>query len=1488
MRRLALHLERLEDRFLMDGAGFVNTDPPEDPDSIVGVAGIEAVDDYVKAGKETQQLRIDVLSNDPLPEGSESLRIKSVSKTARGATVSISDDGKRINYQPSESGIAFDSFYYIVEDDNGKLGKANVSVGIKSHGNGSTSHGSSWGNTGYDVYEIFEDSKEREIDVLRNDNLGTDRDFRDGEIFEVTTPSRGTVRIAEDGKSLFYQPNFGESGTDPIRYTVRNEEGNTASVSVSIRILKPYEIVRDGDRGFRWLFMRDVDTGPHHLRLLANDKLRAPVSVQPEIIATSLPKHVGELRISEDGQSVIYEPAANFLGRFTYSYTVRYGEFEHQTTSAHGYFTVRNTFLAVDNWFTVQPDSETTRLNVLKNDPTFLLRSKYTTREVTLKITDATPGNQSGQIAISEDGKSLRYQPAPGFTGEETFSYIVEDSNGHRDTANVTVHVVDSIVDPSGVPKFTLPGELEQFLIDQAVEKYQNEFGVSRFQYIPIPVNSRFHTFNDTDESLAFSATNAAGDYSETNTQETGIDEADIVETDGRYLYTFSSGQLVIVDLIDPTDPQLVSFTEFDSQFDEMYLQGDRLTLLRRGSLSQSSWQYHHQWWQQNSVVKAELLVLDLSDRAAPAVVERTEIDGRIVDSRAVGNRVYVVVSSNTLPPIESVVVEAADLDESRELRVNETLDQYVARLRAQLNEIALPTYETFGPDGELLRSGVLTDATNIHQPLDAADNALLSLVTFDAGDDLVGPLSSTGIFTNEATEIYMSGDSIYALRNHAGDTAIFKFDVAEDGSSALVATGTVDGWLLNQFSVDEHDDRLRIATTQMIQESYLDGNGNKRFRQARRFNNLFVLEQNGAKLEVVGSVENLAPTETIFSVRFLDDQAYVVTFRVVDPLFTIDLSDPTNPTVEGALKIPGFSNYLHPVGEDYVLGIGRDADEITGQLGALQISLFYVGDLANPTLVDQVTFEGARWANSEAWNDHHAVAYFAEDQVLTIPVSWTETIDTRDNEAWNYFENYEHHSAIWAFQIDTDGLGEGSIETTGHVEHATETTGNYFRQTNGARRSIRIGDALVTISNDYVKVNDLHEVGTQLGEVYLGKLPEADRFTVQEDSTENPLDVRANDHPGADGEAPLIVNVTQPTRSHSIWAYGQQPETETVGHIEIAENGESLIFTPDENFFGTASFTYTIIDALRGEQQATVTVTVENVPDDPEAVDDEVKVDPDSQSVVLNVLANDIDVDAPVFTNVSWFNAHTIDDRATLNSATVSDTLQLSQATTQDFVSADSDYILWRPSRLLLTAVGSTDQGGTVEIDSTGQHLIYTPATEFEGIETFTYTITTSAGRTDVATVTVQVGEVARPNYRPATRTLRPENNTASSAVTQARPTIKTRTLPAVATATKISPPRVVVPARKAFTERPASTSLNLQPESTTSSEKVDREVAMSRNSFVASGRSRYRVPAQPALSPSTVDVALQDAAVESLSFTLQVELTDELAIDLAKSLSQ
>jgi uncharacterized secreted protein with C-terminal beta-propeller domain len=1172
-QRTALHLERLEDRFVMDGAGFVHTNPEPDPGSVVGVAEIEAQDDYVETGFASGQLRIDVLANDPLPAGSTGLKIKSVSQTLRGASVTVSDDGTHLLYTAPSAGYGFDSFYYIVEDGAGKLGKANVTIGRKHYGGGGSPGQGEPNVESNDHYNFIEDSPPQVLDVLRNDRLSPP-----AEIVEVSEINGigGTVVIADDGKTLLYTLPYGKIGNAWFDYTFQDTNGETGTQRVHISIEKPYKVGSDLN------FFFPIGVQHAVMNVLDDDLFRGVRPDGPTIIAVSQPEYGGTLSISEDGRKVIFTPTEEFLGRISFSYTVRYGELEHQTVVGREYASIYNTYLAVDNWFAVDVDSNDNGLDVLANDPTMR-------NGVTLSIIGVSAGNAGGQITVTPDNK-LRYTPAAGFTGEEKFTYTVRDSNSHEDTAEVTVQVAPQFA-TDGVPKFTLPGELEQFLIDQAVERYKSQFGYSFQQYIgpeyPIWLQG---TVSD-DVNYISTAYNA--DHSETNTQEAGVDEADIVETDGQFVYSFAHGKLVIVDVSDTSHPLLVSFTAFDERYGEMYLQGDKITLIQRGY---------------NTYFPSVVTVLDVSDRAHPVIQERTEIAGRIVDSRAVGDHVYVAVSGLELPPVESQLSQPASAGGVYEIRTNETLDQYVARVRATLIESSLPTYKTYNAAGEIIASGLLTDPTQIHKPIDAIDNELISLVTFDVSHRQAGPDSSTGIFTSNAAQVYMSGSSFYVMRQNAGETAIFKFAIDENGVATLVATGKFGGWLLNQFSVDEHEGRLRIATTQDVMETVVDQWGRGWIRQQRRFNNLLVLEQNGTELEVVGKITNLAPTELIKSVRFLEDRAYVTTFRVIDPLFTIDLSDPTHPEVQGALKIPGFSDYLHPVGEDYVIGIGRDANEITGELGALQISLFYVGDMANPTLVDQVTMEGANWHWTEAWYDHHAVAFFPEDGVLTIPVSWyestAETLPVVDHFTLlpygGIWHAREQHSAIWTFEIEVDGQGGGSIEIGGSIDHAAGTN-------NQARRSMRVGDALITLSEDYLRVNNLHDVNEQWGAAYLGILPRDDQFSVNANGSSVMLDVLANDREGVGGNKPLIVGVTQP-RSWSWNSWGTIDDSlfavdfvstgiwvtdRDAGTIAIAEDGASLIFTPHEGFVGTATFTYTVFDELRGEQTATVTITI-------------------------------------------------------------------------------------------------------------------------------------------------------------------------------------------------------------------------------------------------------------------------------------------------------
>ncbi len=1321
--------ERLEDRLAMDGAGFVNTDPPEDPESIVGVAAIVANDDYVLVSRGTQSIRISPLINDRLPEGATKLTIKLVSDTAVGAKVTISEDGKHLIYTAAgDKGFeSWDSFYYIVQTEDGQLGKANVQLGRKSEPRNPLIPPTPVRRI-YPSYTILEDSAERLLNIVPQ--YLRYPEYEGAEIVSVTMPEGGgAIRIADDGQGLWYQPQYAFRGRDSVMITVRAGDGTEYDFKVHISVIKPYRIDGMGDGRFV-----ERGTGPAGFSPLGNDDRLREFEVQPYMESANVPDYAGTVAITANGQGLIYTPEPDFEGRVQISYKVRYGEADYQFVTGGLYASVGDGYQAVENYFLVDPNSPTVMLDVLANDANY--RAYY---GLTLRIVDVSAASAGG--TVTHNGRVLSYRPAAGYEGDETFTYTVESSSGVRQTAQVTIEVAPRAADPFGVPQFSTQRELEQYLIDRAVQYHGGAFGQFEERYPPLPEGVVLRNYFVTDSMNYASVVGLNGDYSETNTQVDGVDEADIVETDGRYVYTLSRGKLAIVDLVDPANPVLVSLTEFETRIDEMYLQGDRLTLIHKGAAAKTYRSgIDSGYYQQLEADQAVVTVLDISDRAAPALLERTEIDGVIVDSRAIGSKVHIVAQREfEFPELGGRWIVEPELSELDDLPIdpltglpfvtsfsqlgtqgvwaNHTLEEYLASVRQQLIEVGLPSFTTYDSNGDVVASGLLTTPTDLHKPL-SGEAHVISLLTIDVGDTTPGPAAeATSFIADSQTTVYMSTESAYlfAYNGKNDETTISKLDLQSDGTQPLVATGTIRGKLLNQFSADEHDGRLRVATTQQERQSLNNG---RTWRQLRLFNNLQVIEQHGSQLKVVGEVVNLAPTETIKSVRFLGDRAYVVTFRVVDPLFSIDLSNPTTPVVRGAIKIPGFSDYLHPVGSDYLLAIGRDADEITGRLGPFQITLFDVSNLDDPKVADQVTFEGALSVRSEAWIDHHAVAFFDESGVLAVPLAWSEEV-TKQRDDGTTNETFEQHEATWTFKVKTNG--NAKLTATGSIEHPKRTSSGFVAlsaitapslivTTNvwipplrftpqPMQRALRIGNTLITVSQDWLQAHKLNNPSKQLGEVHFGPPVADDRFTIEEDSGPHTFEVLTNDPPTATGEPTTIFALSDVSG----------------GTAQVSEDGLSVVFTPDVDFFGFASFVYTVDAPFLGEVSARVTVNVQGTPDAPMAVDDTFVVDASAQTVELDVLANDLNPDFRSFVYLPYF----IDSLAI-------DSIQLKTAPTNE--------------GLVIANIGPTSSGAAVEVNDQGL-VVYTPAEGFAGIDTFDYTIRDRLGRIATATATIYVG---------------------------------------------------------------------------------------------------------------------------------------------------
>lgn len=704
--RLSLSPEKFEERLPMDAGGLVTTPLLNDVGAMADEIGVELQDDYFNLTETTTQIRLDVLTNDPRAVVDGQWRIIGVSETDLGATVSVSDDGQRIIYTPdNEPGS--DSFFYFAEDSAGNLGKASVKLTVTPS---DTPRHFRWHAD--DAFTVDENSPEQNLDVIQNDGYyAVAVEMFHGEIVEVRSlsNSEGTIRIADDGKSLFYQPATGMTGLESYEYVVKAGQRDIATFRAQVTILKPYYAIHDQ-------VTLDYPAGIYALDVLANDRQRAETPEMPRIVDVS-PAIGGNLTISEDGQRVLLEPADGFLGKFSFTYTVRYGPHESQISSQWVTVNLSNTFLAVDNWFRIEPNSNNNQLNVLENDRVF--ESQHS-----LSIIDINGGSQGGAMSI-ENGQSLRYTPRPGFSGEETFNYVVVDSNGYRQSATVTLHVEERDSNLPGDPNEILPGELRQFFIDKAVEHYGPRFGtavtIPTYNFRPLE-GTEYHYPEAIPTGIVYRpAFEFPQDQDRFRVPPGGI-ATDLFARNGNVAYSYSGGKLTIVDVSNAENPVELSQLKLGDNYSEIHLIGNRLTLIGRGGYSG--------WWCDGFSIYAlespsVVTTLDVSNLLAPQVLERTEYDARITETHVAGEIIHFTLNGVNLPELLSHPLAADTQGQEPQVLINETLNQYLARLEAVSVEDLYPEFRRYDANRTLVASGSVANLAFGGPRIRGEDNSL-------------------------------------------------------------------------------------------------------------------------------------------------------------------------------------------------------------------------------------------------------------------------------------------------------------------------------------------------------------------------------------------------------------------------------------------------------------------------------------------------------------------------------------------------------------------------------------------------------------------------------------------------------------------------------------------------------------------------------------------------------------------------------------------
>ena len=512
----------------------------------------------------------------------------------------------------------------------------------------------------------------------------------------------------------------------------------------------------------------------------------------------------------------------------------------------------------------------------------------------------------------------------------------------------------------------------------------------------------------------------ADGDFSGTNNQEAGVDEADLVKTDGRRLVVASGNRLEVID-VTGDEPRHADTIRLPDDFwgSEMFLSGDTVLLMSSG-------------WTEVPFLPA---ARDLSwfpgtptgrivevDLASGEVGTTMEFEGAYLSAREVDGAIRIVLTAsanrfNFVYPANPGAEETA-LKANQDLIASSTIDMW------------LPTYRVTDASG-VTTEGAIVECDRVHLPGEFAGFGSVVVLTASIADGLELQ-DSLSVFTDAQT-VYASTDRLAVSTPRWPEltedgtpaeeddytTAIHTFDISDPTETDYVASGRVRGHLLNRFSMSEHEGHLRVATTDgtpwssEVSESFVT-----------------VLAEEGPDLVQVGQVGGLGEGEQIFAVRFLGDMGYVVTFRQIDPLYTIDLSDPENPVTRGELKIPGFSQYLHPFG-DHLIGIGTDGDDEGQTFGAVA-SLFDVSDPDDPQLVDKVPLaptepDGLDWYDSQSPVAWDARAFNIWGETIIVPVTW-----------WGYAEDADsfeelNGAATSLIRVDPEA---GTLSPIGRVGH--------------------------------------------------------------------------------------------------------------------------------------------------------------------------------------------------------------------------------------------------------------------------------------------------------------------------------------------------------------------------------------------------------------------------------------------------------------------
>jgi hypothetical protein len=583
--------------------------------------------------------------------------------------------------------------------------------------------------------------------------------------------------------------------------------------------------------------------------------------------------------------------------------------------------------------------------------------------------------------------------------------------------------------------------------------------------------------------------------YTTTNNQVAGVDEADLVKNDGTRIFALAGGKLHAVRSWPPEATALQGSLAIEGWPTELFLDGTSQAVV-----FSSIYEWYPMshaaglrclgmgcgYWNANTV---KVTVVDVSDLTNLTVKREYYLPGQYNSARKVGASVRLVLSDGFNYPDGYQWGPSYDPGPGtifRRLAYDKVIAENEALIRAQQLSDWLPPFAIKSGGARTSVPVTCSDFSKVNAP---TRMGLVSVVTLDLAHDTI----ARNTILSEPGEIYASTKNLYVATRHwwwwpapgqTDTTYLHKFDLSDPAAARYVASGSVEGYIVDQFSMDESDTGyFRVVTTAARRVPDTQNPANW-WGRTELTNRLTVLGERAGALEVVGQSPELAPGERVTGSRILGNKGFVVTFRQVDPLFTFDLTDPAHPTLKGELTVPGFSTYLHPLDDTHLLTIGmyRSPNPTDWASSAIQLAIFDVADLAAPRQTfTQLVGTASSW--SEAVGEHKAFNYFGARKLLAIPFAdWSYA--SNGQFSWSAFTS---DLRVYSVDAATGFTPRGALSVADQYQSSSGSgwgyTWSYFWQPT-VRRSVMADDFVYAIGDSGLRVANVNSLGSPLASV--------------------------------------------------------------------------------------------------------------------------------------------------------------------------------------------------------------------------------------------------------------------------------------------------------------------------------------------------------------------------------------------------------------------